>query len=1105
MLSAIYIKGFKTFARPVRMPLSGGVTAIVGPNGSGKSNITDAILFALGEASPSILRAGSMSDLIFSGSDSLPVAGAAEVTLVLDNANGHISLPYQEVSLTRRISRDGETEYRINGGRARLSAVRAIAGEAGLGRHSILRQGAVDAIVAGGAAACRTALEEAAGLGVFRRRRLAATRKLERASAQLESSRRLETELSTQLQRIEAEAAAAREYRELEARYRELSLAYLYSIATRELDDRHERLVDLDAGVSALQTRQESLREEGRRLEAEEKELEGRMRTTEQVLEGLERGSEALRTEALRAERALLRLEGVRERRADRSWLVSRLEAELDESTLKVRRYEEKVNELEKEHSGRKEASEHLEELVEQRRAEHAAAFGRYVRTEGELENLKGRRERVAARLEASDALLGEEDLVRLRETEKGLSSYSLRALRTRKEEVLGRLEELRLLAAGKTEEADRRRGVLAALVGRTEAELRALRASSMQFGGKRLYEIVRPRPGYEAAVEAALGDMADGVLASNLDEGMKLLSEAPAERVVVRLDAEGVSKNGELPGKPLLGCVEVLDSSYMEALERLLDGIYVLEEPDWTGPNNGYVAVTRDGLRFTRTSASRLAVRGGNFARQVRLVKEEERLDALKNRLGEELYDLRETLSIASRRLDGRVAKVEALDAMNARALRAARMLVVETGRWVKKAGVARERRAADEVDLHEIEAEINTMQKDLREVQEIEEETKEKLDIASVAREAAYTASREAAEQLARTRAELQSARERRTRISHRLSVLKDTKTTDINAYRAALARRASHHARQVETTLRERLTRLRRSRSKAAGLQGRAADKRAELAVEAGAVAEELARVSMQTAALREEVLSAQKSRRAAEREIFDEWGATLEVAREAAQTVSEAAEVERERARIARKLKTFGDVNLLAIGQEGQLRERHEFIVAQRADAEAAATEIERIIRDVDREIEARFEATFREVRRAFGAMVPRMLEGAIGELDLSEEGVEIRLKLRGRGWKPLRVLSGGERSLLALAFLFSIFLGRPDTAPRAFCMLDEAEAALDDLNLVRFLAVVDSYRADGQFLLVTHQKRTMAAADVLYGVTPDSSGATVVVSKRLTGD
>src|SRR3712207_3594644 len=203
------------------MPLEGGITAIVGPNGSGKSNITDAVLFAIGEQSPGVLRAGAMSEVIFAGSEILPGASAAEVTLVLDNEAGEISVPYREVSITRRISRAGDTEYRLNGSRARLADVRAVAGEAGLGRHSILRQGAVDSIVAGGAAACRLALEEAAGLGVYRRRRLSASRRLEKAEAQLEKSRQLEEELGNQLHRIEAEAAAAREYRMLEARYRD--------------------------------------------------------------------------------------------------------------------------------------------------------------------------------------------------------------------------------------------------------------------------------------------------------------------------------------------------------------------------------------------------------------------------------------------------------------------------------------------------------------------------------------------------------------------------------------------------------------------------------------------------------------------------------------------------------------------------------------------------------------------------------------------------------------------------------------------------------------------------------------------------------------------
>ncbi|HEX2729246.1 MAG TPA: hypothetical protein VHM16_05790, partial [Rubrobacteraceae bacterium] len=168
-------------------------------------------------------------------------------------------------------------------------------------------------------------------------------------------------------------------------------------------------------------------------------------------------------------------------------------------------------------------------------------------------------------------------------------------------------------------------------------------------------------------------------------------------------------------------------------------------------------------------------------------------------------------------------------------------------------------------------------------------------------------------------------------------------------------------------------------------------------------------------------------------------------------------------------------------------------------------EAAANELGRIIQLIDAEIEQRFTETFGRVRRAFREMVPRMMEGAAGVLDLSEEGVEIGLRLGRKGWRPLHVLSGGERALLALSFLFSIFLSRPGREGGAFCILDEAEAALDDLNLARFIAVVDSYRSEGQFLLVTHQKRTMAAADVLYGVVQDAAGATTVVSKRMQGE
>jgi chromosome segregation protein len=341
-----------------------------------------------------------------------------------------------------------------------------------------------------------------------------------------------------------------------------------------------------------------------------------------------------------------------------------------------------------------------------------------------------------------------------------------------------------------------------------------------------------------------------------------------------------------------------------------------------------------------------------------------------------------------------------------------------------------------------------------------------------------------------------------DRRDRISRRLAHAREISGRD--THRAAqVARRAAHASGLLTTTVRERRNALRAVRSRTSDAHRRSSAEQTDLARQAAALAGDLAAARSVVERLTEDLLRTRAQTAEAADEMESEWGATLEAARhEAERHPPDTAE---ERGRLARKLKRFGDVNLLALSQEQELRERHQLIAGQRADAEAAATELNRIILSIDREIEARFSETFGRVREAFGEMVPRMMEGASGVLELSEEGVEVGLRLGRRGWKPLRVLSGGERALLALSFLFSVFLSRPGGDSGAFCVLDEAEAALDDLNLARFLAVVDSHRAGGQYLLVTHQKRTMAAADVLYGVVQDAAGATTVVSKRMQGE
>ena len=1104
VLTAIYIKGFKTFARPVRMPLEAGITVVVGPNGSGKSNITDAVLFALGEQSPGLLRAGAMGDVIFSGSETLGAARTAEVTLVLDNSSGGISLPYEEVSISRRISRDGDTEYRINGSAARLQDVRAVAGEAGIGRHSILRQGAVDSIVAGGPASSRLALEEAAGLGVYRRRRMSASRRLERADAKLEKSRQLETELAGQLRRIEKEAVAAREYRELEARFRRYSLAHLYRTSNPGLEGLKRSTKESEACVSALEEREASLRRQGAELEPKLREQEKTLHGIEQVLEALEDWTEDLRTESIRADRAFLRVEGGMGREADRGRVISRLKVEFDRTSGILESLQSDAARAETEHSEKRKALAERKETLSRTRAKRQAAEQEKSRAVVALEKLRARRER--ALLEADGVTdVPEQDVERLARLSGDLENilsldFRGRLAKVRQDTDAGR-RKVDEISSG----TGRRKGALDAAVGRLEARVRALRGPQKNGGMEtRLYQVLRAKPGFETAVEAALGEFAGGVLAENVDEGIRLLSEA--ERIAVRLDAHDIDAHdidahGTPPGIPLLQCIEVLDGRYSEAVGRLLQGIYVVEKTGQNTPSNGYVAVTRDGLRLTRTSVS-IPDGGGSFVREARLSDASDRLHALKTGPGALLDDIRQEIADVSGRLEKLAARADASHNLVDRVSAASRLLLRESRRrrgvW-EDAGKLAERSRREATEL---EQEISTATEVLQRSENVLRASQERLVSEEAAAEMAHAGLREAERRHARLRTAVREARDRRSVLSEKLRSL-NTEPQKQARRRVEALRRAAEISARLATVVRERRSRLRRARSEAADGHRQIAAEQTGIVRQAAELAGELATARAKGAQAQAELGAAREAAVAAEEEIAAEWGATLEDARRESEKLPD--DIEPERRRLARRLHRFGDVNLLALAQEEGLRERHEFVSAQRADAEAAAGELSRIIQGIDGEIEARFSETFRRVRREFSEIVPRMMHGASGTLDLSEEGVEILLRLGRRGYKPLRVLSGGERSLLALSFLFSIFLSRPEGVAGTFCVLDEAEAALDDLNLARFLSVVDSYRSGGQFLLVTHQKRTMAAADVLYGVTQDASGATVIVSKRMQGD
>ena len=355
-----------------------------------------------------------------------------------------------------------------------------------------------------------------------------------------------------------------------------------------------------------------------------------------------------------------MRLEAGRGREGEMKLAVSRLEDELRRVSRTLDGLEEGARDLEAESVGRREESDRLQKVVTKSREESASAERECDRLARELDGLRPRLAELGS--DGEHRVISEEGLARLGAVISNLegardqgTAENLGEAREQLSGMLARVDEV-------AEEVSRRRGALAAAIGRAESRIRALSETAPEGVSTRLYEVIRARPGYEVAVEAALGEYGAGVLAENLDEGMKLLSSV--EPVAVRLDARAMESNGALPGKPLIECVEVLDARYDDAVRRLLTGIFVVERPGDGANANGYVAVTRDGFRLTRTGVS-LRPGPGNFARETQLAAWRERLEALKDGPGGSLYDVRETVADVSERLkflDGTVHGISGL-----------------------------------------------------------------------------------------------------------------------------------------------------------------------------------------------------------------------------------------------------------------------------------------------------------------------------------------------------------------------------------------------------------------------------------------------------------
>ena len=1226
-IKALQITGFNSFVDKTAFSFDKGISGIVGPNGCGKSNVVDAIRWCMGEQSPRRLRGKGMEDVIFNGSDVRAPVGRAEVILTFDNADG-VAPPefaaYSEIEVSRRLYRDGDSEYLLNKTPCRLRDVLDFFRDTGIGTkgYTIVEQGRIAEIVSAKPEERRTLIEEAAGISKFKARRREAESKLKSTDQNLLRVKDVLGEIRRQLSSIERQAKRAAQFKWLREQQRVLEL----SLASEE---RARLLGELESGRGRLTALRDEATAAEARLAEREAGLEQRRLDLAERERILSQGNEALfllRTEIKELES---KISYERRERASLAEIGESRARERDQLAVQAQSLEEEAARLSFElstvaatlaeegeamRSAEAEAAlaaEALREVERQRDSQNQAlveALTHIARTEDRLATLGDRRAEIDRRLRSADEQLEVQQSEGARaESEQEQLEQGLRNLLAERDRLMGTLREAiarheeavvrekaaaaELGSARELRETRRARlGSLQELLGRAEdvgagvRHLLGLSESERRDLGLRglVRDVLEIESSHERAVEAVLAERAEGaVLAAGTSpaDALAVLRRAGAGRGVLVLERAQEDPQGFVPlGEPLARYVR-FRSGFEDVGRALIGGVNVVARLDDAIARYGQgripcTFVTPEGDVLTPDGV----VLGGGEASQagmltrVREVRELEAevasLDAEVQRLEQAQLRAEETLASASDELDNLRNRHHTA----ALAVANHEKDLERTRERVKAIGELHEGRVAERseflTEVEGIEGARERLERALAEARELRTGHQRQLDalglqVGSATREvsrleAVVTERRVQHQGRAEVRDRLQSSvdraaaslQETRTWIQQREAEIRTGEER-----REALA----HSIAAAEAALAERL------RAEEASRQGNE-QKRSAYESEAGAVREleEAARsVRIELETHRDEAQQAELGLQQVElrlghldEQIREKWsvelvhwkppapvaedrppgttpGAIASVpagpvggeadgpalprsaaaldrdarreARELADLAAlDAAAREQRLKQIRARVESIGDVNLGAIDEHEELRERQRFLDEQKADLESSVSQLRDAISRINRTSRKRFRETFDQVNEKFEQNFPRLFRGGKASLtltdseDVLEAGIEIMAQPPGKRLQSVNLLSGGEKTMTAIALLVSVFQVRPSP----FFLLDEVDAALDDANVGRFNEIVREMAVDSQFLMITHNKRTIEIADVLYGVTMEERGVSKLVAVEL---
>jgi chromosome segregation protein len=1149
------MKGFKSFADTTVLEFEPGVTAVVGPNGSGKSNVVDAVTWVLGAQSTRALRSARMDDVIFMGTANRAALGRAEVSLTLDNSSGRLAVEGAEVTISRTLFRNGDSEYAINGTTCRLLDVQEMLGDSGVGRqqHMIIGQGQLDSILSSNPENRRAVIEEAAGVLKHRRRKERSERRLAQTQENLERLGDLVREVRRQMRPLERQAASARSYSDVENELREARHALFssrllnFDVRRRELEHvleecsgrerelRHE-LVTLDARATSAAAEMASRREET--LASTLGTLQGlaeRARGTLSVIRERERSiRQALIASA--DENVIATLE------ADAAKLTSDLSAlSVDELALSERRDALATSRrLFVDAEARFDAawassSERNDEAALLNARDQIALLERSLASLTESE--RKARERLAAAQErsgdivAARARLTKETDHRAQALDEATASFAEAEKETARAQHGLRQSAEELRAA---EDVASRATARAETLARAFEELsggggRAIIGDLEGVLGSFL-ELIEVDSGAEAAVESAAGASAGAMVVDGKGSAraalMALRREGGAGLILPAVDGDVTA-----PATPA-GTTALLDHVRARRgapghVKRVLDALFsnVFVASDWEWGLEVALAypdltiVTFEGDRFASTgwrvasgravvtlssvddaaAAAEAAQRDVVPCRQ-RVAEAEESLAASLIRFNAASTALAEARSDDDRvradteRLalegDALLTVIETLSRDVADV--ASQILIVDVELVAQReqlpalelalegAGERERLRADDRSDLEALRREVESESTAL---------SRREAELAE-RRRIIETRQREIEGRLEGRSGEREEAATKRQALEfdgealQRLAVLVERASEEIRVAQEAMD---SSYREQLEATRAsaEVLEEVRRARQDADARLGELSDvmrrheiEQAELVVKVANVHEVIRR---------------------------DLGVEPHEMGPAPVIELSDGVTLDHRVAELEARITSLGPINPLALEELATLEDRYKELDAQVSDVRHARRELQEVLRALDEEILETFTSAFADVNEHFSSLIAMLFPGGQGRLNMSEPddplntGVDIEVRPMGRNVRRISLLSGGERSMAALAFLFAVFRSRPSP----FYLMDEVEAALDDVNLQRFLSLVDEFRDEAQLLIVTHQKRTMESADALYGVTMVPGASSKVVSQRVT--